>query len=104
MMEKINNENMMTMFMAMLGQAIAGEVAAILPGLISAAPVRPSEDNGLYTITTAAAYLGDICHRTLRSLVKDRAITHRRIGKRVMFTKKDLDNYIEKRAKRPARF
>jgi excisionase family DNA binding protein len=104
MMEKINNnENMMAMFVAMLGQAIASEVAVILPGLISAVQARSSEDKGLYTIATAAAYL-DVSQRKLRAMVIDREITHRRIGKCIKFTLKDLDNYIEKRAKRPALF
>ncbi|KAA0895454.1 helix-turn-helix domain-containing protein [Oryzomonas rubra] len=60
-------------------------------------------DNGLNSTTAAAKYLG-ISPRTLWGLVNNNEITHRRIGKRVLFAQKDLDTYIERKAKRPARY
>lgn len=89
--------------MAMLVDAIAEQVAAKVAEMTAALQVQPVEPAGLYTITTATKYLG-IGERTLRTLVADGAIGHRRVKKLVRFTQQDLDTYIEKKAKRPARF
>jgi excisionase family DNA binding protein len=97
-----NGENLIRMFAAMVGEIIAEQVAVKLATSMTVPPA-PNSDKGLYTITTAAEYLGNICHRTLRKLVADGDIGHHRIKKRVMFTQKDLNTYINKKAKRPAR-
>ena len=55
----------------------------------------------LLNVPEAAAYLGLKVH-TLRSWVSERKITNIKMGRRVLFRQKDLDELIE-RSVRPAR-
>ena len=60
-----------------------------------------SSPSKLLNVPEAAAYLGLKVH-TLRSWVSERKITNVKMGRRVLFRQKDLDELIE-RSVRPAR-
>lgn len=82
---------------------VADRVAAKISGKIGLHGPQSGMGNGLNSTAAAAKYLG-ISPRKLWGLVNNNEITHRRIGKRVLFAQKDLDTYIEKKAKHPARY
>ncbi len=56
--------------------------------------VSATQQSPTIDVAGAAAFLG-VSQRTIRRLVADRAIPHRRMGRLVRFTERDLDDYVE---------
>lgn len=80
--------------MQKLAATLAQEVARLLGATMGAPAPETAMD-----VIGAADYLR-VSERTVRKLVADSSLRHRRVGRRIIFMRSDLDRYLDRKALR----
>lgn len=84
---------------------IAAEVATILPKLADFRRKNEPVETDALTVEAAARFMTEMgipsTRASIYNLVYKNAIPHRKFGRRTVFSKKELREWIDERAKRP---
>ncbi len=90
---------------AELRAAIAEEIGAVIPKLADFRRKNEAVETDGMTVEDAARFLTEqgipTTRASLYNLIYKRAIPHRKIGRRVVFSKKELREWLDDRAARP---